>query len=163
MRYPKAKLVRSLIDHFGDDDRRIDHALAVTRHAERILEVEGGDEEIVLAVGLLHDVGIRPAEEQFGFNNGKLQEELGPPIAREILENLGLSEEKIDEACAIIGAHHTPSGVPGPNFPILWDADLVVNLADEMAGAPREKLESIIENSFRTETGREIARRVLLG
>ncbi|MCL5105198.1 MAG: HD domain-containing protein [Armatimonadetes bacterium] len=162
MEYLKAKLTRALIDHFGDDDRRIDHALAVTKWAERILEAEGGDEDIVLAVGLLHDVGIKEAEAIHGYNNGKMQEEYGPPIVRRILETLSMPQEKIDEACAIVGRHHTSSGVPGPNFPILWDADMIVNLGDELPDAPREKLESIIEKSFRTGTGKILARGALL-
>ena len=157
----KTKLIKVLITHFGDDDRRIDHALAVTKWAERIAEVEGGDVEIALAVGLLHDVGIKEAEAIHGYDTGKMQEEYGPPIIREILQEIGLAEEKIAEACAIVGAHHTPAGVPGPNFPILWDADMIVNLGDEMADAPREKLESVISKSFRTRTGEELARAVL--
>ncbi len=162
MNFLKAQLVRALISHFGDDDRRIDHALAVTYWAERILEVEGGDREVVLAVGLLHDVGIKPAEAEHGYNNGKMQETYGPPIVREILAGIGFDASKTEEACAIVGAHHTPAGVPGPNFPILWDADMIVNLGDELADAPRQKLESIIEKSFKTETGRALARNVLL-
>ncbi len=158
----KTKLIKSLIEHFGDDDRRIDHALNVTMWAERILEIEGGDVDIVLAVGLLHDVGIKEAEALYGHNTGKMQEQYGPPIARAILEKIGLPEEKIAEACAIIGSHHTPSGVPGPNFPILWDADMIVNLGDEMPDADTAKLESIIKKSFKTPTGKALAKQQLL-
>lgn len=162
MPYLKTKLTKALITHFADDDRRIEHALAVTKWAESIMEAEGGDAEIVLAVGLLHDVGIKEAEKIHGYNTGKMQEDYGPPIVRRILQEIGLPEEKIAEACAIVGAHHTPAGVPGPNFPILWDADMIVNLGDEMAGAPREKLECVIAKSFKTEAGERIARSVLL-
>jgi HD superfamily phosphodiesterase len=160
--YLRVKLIKALIAHFGDDDRRIDHALTVTYWAERILEVEGGDRDIVLAVGLLHDVGIKTAEAKHGYNNGKMQEQYGPPIVREILTDIGFSKEKIEEACAIVGAHHTPAGVPGPNFPILRDADMIVNLGDEMANASPEKLRSIIEKSVRTNTGGELAGRTLI-
>lgn len=159
--YIKTQLIKSLIAHFGEDDRRIEHALDVTKYAERILEQEGGDQDIVLAVGLLHDVGIREAEERHGYNNGKLQERYGPPVVRTILQEIGFPVEKISEACAIVGAHHTPDGIPGPNFPILWDADAIVNLRDEMADAPREKLESVIEKSFRTQTAKKLAWAVL--
>lgn len=163
MEHLKSKLIKSLITHFGADDRRIEHALEVTKWAERIYEAEGGDRDVVLAVGLLHDVGIKPAEAEHGYNTGKMQEEYGPPIVREILAGIGYPTQKIEEVCAIVGAHHTPSGIPGPNFPILWDADMIVNLGDEMGDAPREKLEAVIEKSLKTETGRSIARRVVLG
>jgi len=160
--FSRSRLIKALIGHFGEDDRRIEHALAVTKWAERILESEGGDEEIVVAVGLLHDLGIKEAESLHGYNTGKMQEQYGPPIVARILQETGYPEEKIAEACAIVGAHHTPAGVPGPNFPILWDADMIVNLGDEMTDASREQLERAIEKSFRTKTGEQLAREVLL-
>jgi hypothetical protein len=158
----RTRLIKALIAHFGEDDRRIEHALDVTKWAERILEAEGGDEDVVLAVGLLHDVGIKTAEELHGHNTGKMQEEYGPPIVRRILEEIGFPESKIAEACAIVAKHHTPEGVPGPNFPILWDADMIVNLADDMPNAPRDKLDSVIDKRFSTEAGKALARRALL-
>ena len=154
--------IRALIDFFGPDDRRIEHAFNVTKWAVRILAVEGADEDVVLAAALFHDVGIKEAEARFGYNNGKLQEEFGPPIAREILTQLGMPEARIAEVCAVIGSHHTPEGVPGAEFPIIWDADMIVNLSDEMAGADPDKLESIIDKSFKTKTGKQLARRALL-
>ncbi len=160
--YLKSKLTKVLISHFGDDDRRIEHALDVTKWVERISEVEGGDREILIAVGLLHDVGIREAEAIHGHNTGKMQEQYGPPIVRRIMQDMDFPEEKITEACAIVGAHHTPAGVPGPNFPILWDADMIVNLGDEMRGVSREQLERAIAKSFRTRTGERLARKALL-
>jgi len=162
MDYLRTKLAKALISHFGEDDRRIDHALTVTKWVERISEAEGGDTEVLLAVGMLHDVGIKEAEAIHGHNTGKMQEQYGPPIVRRILQEMGLAEEKVAEVCDIVGAHHTPAGVPGPNFPILWDADMIVNLGDEMADAPREKLERAIEKSFKTRTGEQLARRLLL-
>lgn len=158
----RSKLTKALISHFGDDDRRIEHALDVTKWAERISEGEGGDREVLLAVGMLHDVGIKEAEAIHGHNTGKMQEQYGPPIVRRILREIGLPEEKIAEVCAIVGTHHTPAGVPGPNFPILWDADMIVNLGDEMRDAPREQLERAIGKSFKTRSGEQLAREALL-
>ena len=156
--YLKAKLVKALINHFGDDDRRIEHALEVTKWAERVGESEGGDPEVVLAVGLLHDVGIKEAEERHGCNNGKLQEQYGPPIVRRILEKIGFPDDKVAESCAIVGAHHTRDGAPGPNFPILWDADMIVNLQGEFGDAPLDRIAALVDRSFRTQTGRALAR-----
>lgn len=161
MRCIKAKLVKALVSHFGDDDRRIQHALEVTRFAELMLDTESGDEDVILAAALLHDAGIKPAEEIHGYNNGRLQEHYGPPVVRELLKQIGFDPAKTDEVCEIIGSHHTPAGVPGPNFPIIWDADMIVNIGDEMPGTSGEKLESIIENSFKTQTGKLLARKYL--
>ena len=84
----------------------------------------------------------------------KLQEEFGPPIAHRILTEVGLPEASVAEACAVIGAHHSRQACPGRNFPIIWDADMIVNLSDEMADVDPEKLTSIIEKSFKTRTGK---------
>lgn len=163
MDYLKTKLIKALINHFGDDDRRIEHALRVTAWAEKIMECEAGDRDIVLAVGLLHDVGIKEAEAREGSASGPLQEKYGTPIARAILEKIGLPEDQIAESCAIVGNHHTPAGIPGPNFPILWDADMLVNLRDELGDVEKEKLAAIIRKSFKTAAGRRLAEEDLLG
>jgi HD superfamily phosphodiesterase len=154
----KAKLVRALLDHFGDDERRIEHAMRVTAWAERIWDVEGGDQDVILCVGLLHDVGIKEAEAREGSASGKLQEKYGPGIVRRMLEQIGLPEPVIVESCAIVANHHTPAGIPGPNFPVLWDADMLVNIADDVKVDDPKKMESIIEKSFRTKTGMAFAR-----
>lgn len=162
MEYLKTKLIKALIEHFGDDDCRIEHALRVTAWAEKILESEGGDRDVVLAVGLLHDVGIKEAEATHGSSSGKLQEKFGPPIVRRMLERIGLPQEIITEACDIVGKHHTPEGIPGPNFPILWDADMLVNLRRNLSEVPRSKMERIVEKSFKTSTGMKLARKEFL-
>ena len=160
--YLKAKLIKALVNHFGEDDRRIEHALRVTAWAEMIAEAEGGDRNVVLAVGLLHDVGIKEAEQRHGSSSAKLQEQYGPAIVRRMLEEIGLPEQTLTECADIVGKHHTPHGVPGRNFAILWDADMLVNLRDEISETGRERLESIIEKSFRTSTGKALAQRELL-
>lgn len=162
MEYLKTKLIKALIKHFGDDDKRIEHALRVTAWAEKILEQEPGDYDIVLAVGLLHDVGIKEAEARDGSASGKLQEKYGPEIAHPILRSIGFTDQQIEESCAIIGNHHTPEGTPSRNFPILWDADMLVNIRDEMAEAGHEKLSAVIEKSFKTPTGRILSQKDLL-
>src|SRR4030065_1663962 len=79
---------REMERFFGDDMRRIAHALEVASHALRIRAAEGGDRAIVMMASLLHDVGIKPAEERYGSGAGLYQEKLGPPIAGEIRNKL---------------------------------------------------------------------------
>ena len=79
-------------EYFGDDARRIDHALRVTAFACRLMEDEPADPELVVATALLHDIGIREAERKHGSSAGNLQEIEGPPVAREILARLGFAE-----------------------------------------------------------------------
>jgi len=152
--------VRSEMERFfGDDARRIGHALEVAGHALRIQVAEGGDREIVAMAGLLHDVGIKPGEERFGRNDGKIQEELGPPIAEEILRELGVEPEKIAAVREIIAFHHTPGRIRTKEFACLWDADLIVNLREVAGAMRREKIGALIDGKMMTGEGRRIARR----
>jgi len=128
MEYCKGKVTKLLVDYFGDDYRRITHALDVQRHAENLMEsAPGSDYEVVIASALLHDVGIKPSEEKFGYNNGKTQEELGPPVAEALLKSIRFPVEKTTRVCEIIGNHHSPSRYDYAELKILKEADRIVN------------------------------------
>ena len=142
---------------FGVDARRIAHALEVAGHALRIQMAEGGDRDIVAMASLLHDIGIKPAEERFGSNAGHLQERLGPPIAGEILEKLGVGKEKIAAVKELIAHHHTPGRITTMEFACLWDADFIVNLGEVAAGMGEEKIRELIDTKLLTEEGKRIA------
>ena len=95
MDYCNGKIKKLLVDYFGNDFRRITHALEVLKYAEKNMEdTPNCDYEIVIASALLHDVGIKPSEENFGYNNGKTQEEYGPPVAEALLTSIGFPNEK---------------------------------------------------------------------
>lgn len=147
---------------FGKDARRIAHALEVTGHALRIREAEGGDREIVTMASLLHDVGIKPGEERFGRNDGKIQEELGPPVAGEILEALGVEAGRIATVREMIAHHHTSGKIRTKEFACLWDADMIVNLREAAGAMSREKIGALIETKFLTSEGKRIARAIYL-
>ena len=133
---------------FGADTKRIDHALSVLGYAGQILQGEPGDEAVVVAAALLHDIGIHEAERKHGSNAGRYQEIEGPSIAEEILERLGADADFIAEVCDIVGHHHSPRKEETANFKILFDADTIVNLRDDTPSSgkpiPRAKLERIL-------------------
>ncbi len=154
----KEKLINAMKNYFGDDGRRIKHALRVLANAERILQKEKGNPDVVVPAAIFHDIGIHEAERKYNSNAGKYQEIEGPPIARKILTDLGVDSKIIDEVCEIIAHHHSPGKVNTMNFKILYDADWLVNLPDEYDVSDREKTERAIEKLFLTETGKSIAR-----
>lgn len=156
------KVEQAMKDYFGADQRRINHALRVAGFAEEILAREPGDREVVMASAFLHDIGIREAERKFGSSAGSLQEKEGPPVAREILASLGYDTPLIDEVCAIIASHHSPGEVETDNFRIIWDADWLVNIPDEVGLDDEKRLREIIQKVFQTNTGRSIAERLYL-
>lgn len=157
-----AEIRRAMEDYFGADAKRIGHALRVTGFAGEILLHEPGDRELVLATALLHDIGIREAERKYGSSAGEFQEREGPPVARKILEGLGYGESFVREVCAIIASHHSPGEVDSDNFRVIWDADWLVNLADEVDCSDRDRLAGMVGKIFMTATGKAIAGKVYL-
>lgn len=153
---------REMERFFGKDARRIAHALEVTSHALRIQEAEGGDRDLVMMASLLHDVGIKPAEERYGSSAGHHQERLGPPIAGEILRKLGVEKTKIAVVQELIAHHHTPGKIATKEFACLWDADFLVNFREVAPGMGEERIRTLIDGKFMTDEGKRIARGIFL-
>jgi len=132
MPYLKGQLIKLLADFFENDYRRIQHAVNVLRQAENLMEnAPACDGDVVLAAALLHDVGIKPSERELGYNNGKTQEQYGPPIVRELLTGIGFPSEKVQKVVDIVGNHHSPSRFDYPELVILKEADRRVNRLEE--------------------------------
>jgi len=160
----KDRVAVEMKQYFKKDFKRIGHATKVARYAEQIGKEEKGDPAIVLSAAYLHDIGIKEAEEKYQSTETQYQEELGPPIARDILTRLGASPELIAEVCDIVGHHHHPRPEEAINFKVVCDADLIVNTEENQQGnkiAP-EKLKAMIEKNFLTESGRQLARNIFL-
>jgi len=150
--------------YFKQDFKRIGHATRVARYAEQIGKEEQGNLAVILTAAYLHDIGIKLAERKHQNTAARYQEEEGPPLAREILSGLGAREELIDEVCDIISRHQHPSAQESVNFKALYDADTLVNLEEKQKDAPiePEKLTGIVEKSFLTESGGNLAKKILL-
>ena len=157
----KDRLIAEMKQYFGDDEKRVTHALKVTGFAEKILLEEEGDEDVVIAAAVLHDIGIHEAERKHGNSAGHYQEIEGPPIARGIMERQGLEEPFILKVCEIVANHHSPGKVRTRNFSIVSDADWLVNLNYERGHKYEKKLSRIIGKVFLTPTGRGIAMKKL--
>lgn len=151
--------------HFGADARRINHALKVLGFAEQIMDGEGVDRtvrHIVTITAVLHDVGIKIAEEKYNSSAGPHQEKEGPPVAREIMKRANEDEAVIERVCYIIGGHHTPGKNDGLDFQIIWEADLLVNIEEDALTGDKDKLAYIITKNFKTATGKSIAERLYM-
>ncbi len=160
----KDRVAIEMKHYFKQDFKRIGHATKVARYAEQIVKEEKGDIAVVLSAAYLHDIGIHEAERKYGNTDGRRQEEEGPPIARDILTKLGAKAGLIEEVCDIIGHHHHPHPEEAANFKSLYDADMVVNLEENLKeeGMNKEKLVALIASNFLTESGRRLARSILL-
>lgn len=150
--------------YFKRDFKRIGHATRVARYAEKIGKEEQGNLAVILTAAYLHDIGIKEAERKHQSTAARYQEEEGPPIAKQILGKLGAREELIEEVCDIVGHHHHPGPEESINFKSVYDADMIANMEDNHKERPvePERLASVIEKSFLTESGANLAKKILL-
>ena len=153
------QLVAAMEREFGDDHKRIGHALSVLRWARELSRDEGGDARVVLAAAVLHDIGILEAERKHGWSGARYQEPEGPPIARRIMEGIGLGARTIDHVCRIVGSHHSARDIDTLEFRIIWDADHLVNIPETLRESGRHQYRGNIDTSFKTGAGREMAHR----
>lgn len=153
----KQQIISQMKRIFGHDLKRIQHALTVLSYAEKIMAKEGGDPCVVIASAILHDIGIKKAEEKYSSSAAKYQEKEGPPLARNILKSLKFPDKVIDQVCKIIGSHHS-GRINTTNFNIVWDADWLVNFSDEHLGKRHEERSGLVDNIFRTVTGHNLAK-----
>jgi hypothetical protein len=156
------RLIESMKAVFGDDERRIDHALKVLEYADAIMESERNVSAIVVrAAAVLHDIGIHEAERKHGSSAGKYQELEGPPIARQILEEHHVNPPEIEHVCRIIANHDRAKGIDAPEFRVVWDADWLVNIPEEFDLKDRRRIERLVARVCKTDGGRRIAKTVL--
>ena len=148
------ELMKGMIAFETGNPHQIQHSLKVHGFARLIAEGEGLDgrtREILEAAAIVHDVGIRVAREKYGRCDGPLQEREGPAPARELLTAAGFDAELIDRVCFLVAHHHTIDGVDGPDYRILLEADLLVNLFEN--GVSTDAVQRGLEQVFRTKTG----------
>lgn len=152
-------LLVTMIRYYSGDPKRIQHFMKVYQFAKIIGEGEKLDDQtqyILETAAIVHDIGIRKAEEKYGGCSGKLQEKEGPAEAQKMLFALGYEKSVIDRVSYLVGHHHTYKDVDGLDYQILLEADFLVNgFEDSLA---ENALQSGFANIFRTETGKELCK-----
>jgi putative nucleotidyltransferase with HDIG domain len=160
--YIRDELIDEMKKVFAGGQKRIDHALAVLNYAEQIQTAEGGDPLVVKAAAILHDIGILEAERKYGSSVGKYQEIEGPPIAEQILQRYDLDQDAARHVCKIIANHHSAKGINTLEFRIVWDADWLANIPGDFAGASQQEMKDVVDKTFKTPKGRQIAEQLFL-
>lgn len=148
-------LIRQMISYYAKDPKRIQHFVKVYQFAKFIGEEEGLDENtqyILETAALVHDIGIKKAEQVYGNCSGKHQEELGPKEAESMLRKLGYESQVVERVCYLVGHHHTYTNVEGLDYQILIEADFLVNLYEDHVGT--EGCKKALDTIFHTQTGK---------
>ena len=148
-------LIKKMIDYFQSDVRRINHSLKVFDFAQIIYEDQSIDKktkDIISYTAILHDIGIKQAENKYNSSIGKYQEIEGPSIARKMLSDLKLSEEIINRVCFIIGNHHSYTKINGIDFQIIVEADFLVNIFEDNMN--KKAIKNIHDSIFKTDSAK---------
>ena len=149
------ELVLKMTAFDGGCPELIQHLIKVYEFAHVIGEKEGIDGETLRVLdmaAILHDIGIRPAEEKYGRCDGKLQEQEGPAYARELLAGFPeVTAAETDRICYLIAHHHTYENVEGLDYRILLEADFLVNAFED--DLDPEAIWNFESKVFRTKTG----------
>jgi hypothetical protein len=152
-----ARVIREMISFLGTEKTQIAHALKVYAYALTIGELENLDEkslEALVYAAILHDIGIKVANEKYGSCSFKQQETEGPPEAEKILSRLGFEKSIIDRASFLIAHHHSPAVSEDIDFRVLLEADYLVNL--EEGNIALSQKDEILKKHFRTVSGKNI-------
>ena len=149
------ELALALIDYNNGDPKRIQHTTKVHAYASLISKCEGLDEDtqfILESAALVHDVGIRASERKYGHQNGKLQEQEGPAVARDLLVQIGgYTDQQIERICWLVAHHHTYHVCEDMDYQILIEADFLVNIYED-SESPKA-IEAVRRNIFKTKSG----------
>lgn len=151
------RLFLKTLSFFQNDPDQIQHFVKVHGFAAHIGRLEGLPDEtqfLLEAAALVHDVGIPPANRKYGSCNGKLQEQEGPPVARELLSSLDFPPEVTERVAYLVGHHHTYTNIDGPDYQILVEADFLVNLYG--GHMPKEQIETTGKTIFKTASGKRM-------
>ena len=153
------ELFTETVKYFRGGGKRIQHFTKVYSYAALIGRLEGldGREQFTLeTASIVHDIGIKNAEQKYGECSGKLQEKEGPPVARQLLCRLGFDGDTVERVCYLVGNHHSYEKIDGSDFQILCEADLIVNFCEEHTG--KDAVEAAVGKLFKTAAGKDLCR-----
>ena len=152
-------VLQAMILYDAGDPARIQHFIKVHSFARIIGTAEGLDDKTLFTLesaAVIHDIGIKKAEAQFGRCDGPLQEKLGPPEAEALLRSCGLPEDTVQRVCWLCAHHHTYHPIGGIDHQILIEADFLVNLYEGRES--EQTIYAAYRNIFRTNSGKTLCR-----
>ena len=176
------KRIWELAQPYLDTRKNDTHTAIATAFAFRLLEMEGGDEDIVIPAILLHDVGWKKVPEDvqlkaFGPHADQPQwnqvhEVEGAQIAGEILSSIDYPKEKIQEIQEIIEAHDSRQEAVSQNDMLVKDADKLWRYTQAGFGINGNRFHLTLEQNlerlrrnldpwFLSESARKIARQMI--
>ncbi len=143
------------------------HTGIAMEFAYKLIEKEGGEEDVVIPAIILHDVGWKEIPEDlqlkfFGPNrissdSYRKHEAAGAKIAKGILEKVDYDRDKIGEIIEIIDGHDSRKGALSLNDKIVKDADKLWRYSEEGFHTDTKRFEETFSerlDQLRTQIGR---------
>ena len=152
-----AAVIEKMIKFSERNIKDINHFMKVWSFARLIgiLEaLETEEQEVLEVAAAVHDIACEFCRKKYGHCSGKVQEEEGPALTEEFLEEFNFNKEFVERVCWLVGHHHTYKDVEGKVYQILLEADFLVN-ADE-GSAAGEEIRAMHDNVFRTQSGKQL-------
>jgi hypothetical protein len=123
------------------------------KYAEELLREEQADPYVVIPAAALLDAGNKAAE-------AKHPGQEGAAAAGKVLINMDYDEDSTYEVCAIIAHLRTPGPQETATFKVVYDADRLAALQDEMKSPGHEKMRAVNGRTFLTESGKRTAEKL---
>ncbi|MCD7769040.1 MAG: HD domain-containing protein [Oscillospiraceae bacterium] len=156
-----SEIMRKMIAFSQGNIHDIDHLIRVWAYARTIGELEGLDEHtqfITEAAAITHDIACPLCRVKYGNTNGKYQEREGAVLAADFLQDTGMAQEDIDRVAYLVGHHHTPAGIDGPDYQILIEADYIANAEENSYFA--QNIEQFLGCICKTASGEALIREI---
>ena len=156
-----AQLAEKTIAFYEGSVHDTEHSLLVWSYAKTIGEMEGLDPEtqfVLEAAAITHDIACPLCREKYGSADGKHQEEEGGALVRAFLADTGLTDRQIDRIAWLVEHHHTIDNIESIDHQILVEADYIVNAGQN--GDSRENIESFMETTMKTRSGKRMLKAV---
>lgn len=156
-------VLNKMIAYSNGNKHDIAHFLKVYAYAGTIGRQEGLDpdtQETLELAAIVHDIACPLCREKYGNTNGANQEKESAPLVEAFFKDLAVPREKVERISFLVSHHHTYTGVDGPDYQILLEADYLVN-ADE-SGYPEEAVCRMEETVFRTAAGKRLLESIYL-
>ncbi len=131
------KYVDARLNEMEDADKRIgavNHLYGVSLAATMIAKKRGLDTELAAMAGMLHDL--------YAYESGSYDDHArrGADLARKVLGELGLTDEKeTDIICSAIYHHDDKLTVDSPMDEALKDADVIHHCMNDLSKAIKDK------------------------
>ena len=141
------EVVDAEIDRMEKPDKRtgaVNHLYGVSLAATMIAKKRGLDPELAAMAAMLHDL--------HAYKSGSYDDHahLGALLAREILGQLGLTDEaETDVICSAIYHHDDKLAVDSPMDEVLKDADVIHHCMNDLSKAVKDKEKARFESLCR--------------